>query len=86
MLPERARDILNLGILGGLVMDQSEAGWRKASKRHLAWLWNIVNTLEPQSARTRYRTLIIKIVKVTVISVGVHAIALVFVITIVPLL
>lgn len=65
MLPDRrAQKIRNRGVLAGLVLEQNEPGWRKASKRHLSWLWNKVNSLSSLEAKTRYRALVIKTVRV----------------------
>ena len=64
MLPERAQGDQHRGLLAGLVLEQDNPGWRKASKRHLSWLWNKVNALSPMAAKTRYRALIVKTVRV----------------------
>ncbi|KAK7109928.1 dentin sialophosphoprotein-like isoform X2 [Littorina saxatilis] len=63
MLPDRGQKIRRRGLVAGLVMEQDDVGWRKATKRHLSWLWNKVNALYPTAARTRYRALVIKTVR-----------------------
>ena len=64
MLPDRVQKIQHRGVLAGLVLEQDEPGWRKASKRHLSWMWNKVNSIKPVEAKTRYRALIIKTLRV----------------------
>ncbi|KAL8600591.1 hypothetical protein ACOMHN_062462 [Nucella lapillus] len=63
MLPDRGKNMKYRAVVAGLVMEQADGGWRRATRRHLAWLWNKVNSLQSSSTRNRYRALIIKTVK-----------------------
>ena len=69
MLPDRrAQKIRNRGVLAGLVLEQNEPGWHKASKRHLSWLWNKVNTPHPTAVRVEDSSRLLQFAKVIFFS------------------
>ena len=64
LLPKRGKSIQLPGLLAGLLMEQKEAGWSTAAKRHLSWLWSKVDSLNSSVVRMAYRDIVIKIIRV----------------------
>ncbi|KAL8586022.1 hypothetical protein ACOMHN_045408 [Nucella lapillus] len=63
MLPDPDIVWTQSGLVAGLLMQQDDSGWRKATKQHLMWLWNEVSSLSLRAARRRYRAKVLRIVK-----------------------
>lgn len=52
------------GLVAGLVMEQDDPSSRKATKRHLSWLWDKVKALQPKTVKTEYSSRLRQLIKV----------------------
>ncbi|KAK7109927.1 hypothetical protein V1264_013883 [Littorina saxatilis] len=63
MLPDRGQEMEHRGLVAGLVMEQDDPSSRKATKRHLSWLWDKVKALQPKTVKTEYSSRLRQLIK-----------------------